>query len=118
MSRHLRRAIGTTNTAAGYARYGRYCVGRSLGFYFTVHCGLLILAPTLGSRYLKCMATSHILLLKIERFRGITDIAWLSAKASNVILGGGETAKKAIFDAIALVALELHGPRLSLWIQE
>jgi putative ATP-dependent endonuclease of OLD family len=48
------------------------------------------------------MAT-HILVLRIERFRGIRSLAWRPSPRSNVILGGGDVGKTTILDAIALL---------------
>jgi putative ATP-dependent endonuclease of the OLD family len=44
-----------------------------------------------------------ILRLKIERFRGIEVLTWLPDPKVNVILGGGDTGKATILDAIGLL---------------
>lgn len=41
--------------------------------------------------------------LTIERFRGIKDLSWYPAPGVNIILGGGDTGKTTILDAIALL---------------
>lgn len=47
--------------------------------------------------------TPHIRLLTIKRFRGIEDLTWRPGKGVNVILGGGDTGKTTILEAIALL---------------
>lgn len=44
-----------------------------------------------------------ILRLSIERFRGIQSLVWLPDAHVNVILGGGDTGKTTILDAIGLL---------------
>jgi putative ATP-dependent endonuclease of OLD family len=46
---------------------------------------------------------SHIRRLKIERFRGIESLIWYPSGTVNIILGGGDTGKTTILDAIALL---------------
>lgn len=41
--------------------------------------------------------------LKIERFRGVQSLCWLPDKGMNVILGGGDTGKSTILEAIGLL---------------
>src|SRR4051812_21346529 len=48
-------------------------------------------------------ARPEILLLKIERFRGIADLTWRPREGLNLILGGGDAGKTTILDAIALL---------------
>lgn len=48
-------------------------------------------------------ASSQIRRLTIERFRGIKQLTWQPAPGLNVILGGGDTGKSTILDAIALL---------------
>lgn len=47
--------------------------------------------------------TVKILKLSIERFRGIQVMEWNPAPGMNIILGGGDTGKTTILDAIALL---------------
>lgn len=44
-----------------------------------------------------------ILALKIERFRGIKTLCWHPERGVNIILGGGDTGKTTVLDAIALL---------------
>lgn len=46
---------------------------------------------------------SSIRRLKIERFRGIKSLCWIPDDGMNVILGGGDTGKSTILEAIALL---------------
>ncbi len=46
---------------------------------------------------------SHIRRLTIERFRGIKALVWHPASGVNLILGGGDTGKTTILDAIGLL---------------
>lgn len=41
--------------------------------------------------------------LKIERFRGIKSLCWMPDKGMNIILGGGDTGKSTVLEAIALL---------------
>ena len=41
--------------------------------------------------------------LTIERFRGIKSLVWLPGRGVNIILGGGDTGKTTILDAICLL---------------
>src|SRR5581483_7959590 len=59
------------------------------------------------------MAEAHILRLKIERFRGIIDLTWFPAKGMNVLLGGGDSGKTTILDAIALLLAPTNNTALS-----
>ena len=58
---------------------------------------------------LESMTTSRpqIRKLSIERFRGIESLTWLPDEGVNVILGGGDTGKSTILDAIS-VLLHVH----------
>lgn len=42
-------------------------------------------------------------LLRIERYRGVRDLVWRPALGLNVILGGGDSGKTTILDALALL---------------
>ncbi len=41
--------------------------------------------------------------LEIERFRGIRELSWYPGEGVNVVLGGGDTGKSTILDAIGLL---------------
>lgn len=41
--------------------------------------------------------------LKIERFRGIRDLAWRPSEGLNLLLGGGDVGKTTVLEAIALL---------------
>jgi putative ATP-dependent endonuclease of OLD family len=46
---------------------------------------------------------SQIRRLKIERFRGVKSLTWYPSSNVNIILGGGDTGKTTILDAITLL---------------
>ena len=48
-------------------------------------------------------APPTILLLSIERFRGIKCLTWRPGPGVNLILGGGDVGKTTILDAISLL---------------
>lgn len=47
--------------------------------------------------------SSHICRLKVDHFRGIESLTWYPTKGINIILGGGDTGKTTILDAIGLL---------------
>ena len=49
------------------------------------------------------MLAPIIIRLTIERFRGVASFTWQPAKGTNIVLGGGDTGKTTILDAIALL---------------
>ncbi|WP_233587008.1 AAA family ATPase, partial [Pseudorhodobacter sp. E13] len=66
--------------------------------------------------YLKsgCTMPSKILKLSISKFRGIEDLVWQPAAGMNLILGGGDTGKTTVLDAINL----LFSPATSMTVSE
>jgi putative ATP-dependent endonuclease of the OLD family len=54
-----------------------------------------------------------IKLLKIERFRGIQSLSWQPELGINVILGGGDTGKTTILEAIAILLAPTNSTTLS-----
>lgn len=57
--------------------------------------------------------TSFIRRLEIHRFRGIESLLWSPAAGVNVILGGGDTGKTTILEAIALLLSPTNATVLS-----
>ena len=51
--------------------------------------------------------------LSIERFRGILSLKWQPARGVNIILGGGDTGKTTILEAIALLLSPVNPTNLS-----
>ena len=51
--------------------------------------------------------------LHIERFRGIEKLEWQPADTANVVLGGGDTGKTTLLDAIALLLSPTNSVMLS-----
>ena len=58
-------------------------------------------------------ALARIYRLAIRRFRGIKDLSWHPAANVNVILGGGDTGKTTILDAIGLLLSPTNATALS-----
>lgn len=59
------------------------------------------------------LATPRILRLDIERFRGIESFKWLPRSGLNLILGGGDSGKTTILDAIALLLSPTNSTNIS-----
>lgn len=59
------------------------------------------------------MTAPKIHRLTVERFRGIKKLTWLPAEGANFILGGGDSGKTTILDAIALLLSPTNSSTLS-----
>ncbi|MFN8006766.1 MAG: AAA family ATPase [Terriglobia bacterium] len=59
------------------------------------------------------MSAPTIYHLGIERFRGIKTLSWRPAKGINIILGGGDTGKTTILDAVGLLLSPTNSTILS-----
>ena len=57
--------------------------------------------------------TSTLLRLRIERFRGLTELDWHPKPGMNLILGGGDVGKTTILDAISLLLSPVNPANLA-----